>query len=854
MTEQFGDSTQNAVFVLSSFLLGSGVLGGTNVGDAAVGEANKMYEKLTPEEKLYVDAGVRLDTEDKRGDMLDALAVTAPDMDKPTKEAAIKGLTDVQAKLATVDGSGEYKIEGEVDGNKIVLEGNGVEDLDNAKDFVDTALNIYKDKLDADPNETVETLTGQTETPTITQETVVEQPSEERGADTEIDVDTTNVDTQIADLRAQEQADLAAAIPNIDEYKVDGEIDRDAILASPDADKYNEIYDRYNAPITALFEQGKKEGVTEPIQAPAIKAQVVGTTNGFNTIIDGGLGKQQDPRFTGEVQQGKSIFKVQPNNNESSFLDISLPSYDSFGRSGGIQIRFELPNGVDANTVFEAVKKEAAKVGSLDAKDPNFKQTVQGLVDKGIAEIQGLATGGAGQTAQVKPAEKQMPPTTTSENPALKNVQSTATALSKIDKSIIDATLPMQALEIDGYKREYRNDSPVSIAEAYHKAKADKSNPDLVKAVEELLAPNTNEQKAAESTTTATVDTGTIADAGTGKAGEIDDDAFFAGKVKKKKVRKADIDKVEGNVDLDEVMSLFEDAEYQERYDAAVDEENNRIAAEVTDELTFDTGTQGVLSVKEAAIHAAFKRVDPDSFKRFGDRKNLKGKKIDKTNQVLNLQLLLKKGGKTIDQIAQEATGKLSKDFTNAITTDDVYEYMMSRAENPNRFKNKYQKAADVIRKGKVGKDGVAMSGVIPPPIWNAAIEGVARAVELTGDFVYATNAAVTYIKQTDWYKKATTQEQNKAVQDVKDFVKQSIPKEETQETAIPEDVIEELLKGSNKRADALKELSPELESTARNITGVGFAKFKQILANEDGAFDKQLAQLEKKLGMKKIC
>jgi len=246
-----------------------------------------------------------------------------------------------------------------------------------------------------------------------------------------------------------------------------------------------------NAPETVQNAQENGQNVTEPTQAPVIKAQVVGTTNGFNTIIDGGLGKQQDPRFTGEVQQGKSIFKVQPNNNESSFLDISLPSSDSFGRSGGIQIRFELPNGVDANTVFEAVKKEAAKVGSLDAKDPNFKQTVQGLVDKGIAKIQGLATGGAKQTAQVKEtvSEKQVPPTTTSENPALKNVQSTATALSKIDKSVIDATLPLQPLEIDGYKREYRNDSPVSIAEAYHKAKADKSNPDLVKAVEELLAP-----------------------------------------------------------------------------------------------------------------------------------------------------------------------------------------------------------------------------------------------------------------------------------------------------------------------------------------------------------------------------
>jgi hypothetical protein len=301
-------------------------------------------------------------------------------------------------------------------------------------------------------------------------------------------------------------------------------------------------------------------------------------------------------------------------------------------------------------------------------------------------------------------------------------------------------------------------------------------------------------------------------------------------------------------------MSLFEDAEYQERYDAAVDEETERMSKEAAQTATAQTGTLGVLSDKQAAIHEVFKKADPDSFNKFGDRNALTGEK-----SAWRYKILMKKGGQTIDQIAQLASEKLTGDYSSdAITTEDVIDYMTDRADNINKYKSRaFKKAADFVRKGKVGKDGVAMSGVIPPPIWNAAIEGVARAVELTGDFVYATNAAVAYIKQTDWYKKATTQEQNKAVQDVKDFVKQSIPKEETQETAIPEDVIEELLGRNTNRGKALtalKELSPELESTARNITGVGFAKIKQILANEDGAFDKQLAQLEKKLGMKKIC
>ena len=61
-------------------------------------------------------------------------------------------------------------------------------------------------------------------------------------------------------LRAKEQVELAEAIPNIDEYKVDGEVDKNSMPADVLA-KYNEIYDKYDKLITPLLTTAQ-EGTT----------------------------------------------------------------------------------------------------------------------------------------------------------------------------------------------------------------------------------------------------------------------------------------------------------------------------------------------------------------------------------------------------------------------------------------------------------------------------------------------------------------------------------------------------------------------------------------------------------------
>lgn len=62
---------------------------------------------------------------------------------------------------------------------------------------------------------------------------------------------------KVEKLRADERAEIAEAIPNIDDYKVDGEINKKKIKASEYGAKYQEIYDKYDKLITPLLPKEK---------------------------------------------------------------------------------------------------------------------------------------------------------------------------------------------------------------------------------------------------------------------------------------------------------------------------------------------------------------------------------------------------------------------------------------------------------------------------------------------------------------------------------------------------------------------------------------------------------------------
>jgi hypothetical protein len=62
----------------------------------------------------------------------------------------------------------------------------------------------------------------------------------------------------IESYRAQEQAELSQRIPNIENYKIDGKVDKSLITDENDLEIYNEIYDKYDALITPLLEASEE--------------------------------------------------------------------------------------------------------------------------------------------------------------------------------------------------------------------------------------------------------------------------------------------------------------------------------------------------------------------------------------------------------------------------------------------------------------------------------------------------------------------------------------------------------------------------------------------------------------------
>ena len=89
-----------------------------------------------------------------------------------------------------------------------------------------------------------------TEEGTITEEekvTPVIEPSGKTGQLTTVETD------QVAAYRAEEQAELLKAIPKIESYKVNGEIDK-TLMPKTVLAKYNKIYDKYDKLISPLLE------------------------------------------------------------------------------------------------------------------------------------------------------------------------------------------------------------------------------------------------------------------------------------------------------------------------------------------------------------------------------------------------------------------------------------------------------------------------------------------------------------------------------------------------------------------------------------------------------------------------
>jgi len=75
----------------------------------------------------------------------------------------------------------------------------------------------------------------------------------------------------VEQLRADEQAELKAALPNADQYLTDGKVDEKKLTNDKDKEAFNEIWERYNVLITPPLKEAKK--LAAPKQEAPAKAE-----------------------------------------------------------------------------------------------------------------------------------------------------------------------------------------------------------------------------------------------------------------------------------------------------------------------------------------------------------------------------------------------------------------------------------------------------------------------------------------------------------------------------------------------------------------------------------------------------
>ena len=77
----------------------------------------------------------------------------------------------------------------------------------------------------------------------------------------------------------------------------------------------------------------------------------------------------------------------------------------------------------------------------------------------------------------------------------------------------------------------------------------------------------------------------------------------------------------------------------------------------------------------------------------------------------------------------------------------------------PKGIKEKTQKIANAIRQGKIHKPGMFSAASPASLAWDAAIEVAAKSFEITGKVAQAIADGVAHLKESEWYKNATSKE-----------------------------------------------------------------------------------------------
>jgi hypothetical protein len=212
----------------------------------------------------------------------------------------------------------------------------------------------------------------------------------------------------VEQLRAEEQAELDSKIPNAEQYRVDGKVDRAKLTNEEDIQAFDEVYNKYDKLISPLLEKPAEQKITVELlssqEPPQKEGETIVTLSGKTEAERlASIGqRQKDTKVSDKVvsdneivQAAESYFKKSGNYKNSAEGRAELNNLRIKARENGLTIDTERdavtkPNKAGRPTKVrynnkadgEAVVEPNAK--TLRDRDINTQKVYEELTDSGV--------------------------------------------------------------------------------------------------------------------------------------------------------------------------------------------------------------------------------------------------------------------------------------------------------------------------------------------------------------------------------------------------------------------------------------------------------------------------------------
>jgi hypothetical protein len=174
--------------------------------------------------------------------------------------------------------------------------------------------------------------------------------------------------TEVERLRAEEQKELLAVIPNIEEYKVNGVVDRNKITNEEDKKKFDEIYNKYDKLIAPLLETPK----------PSTKSQA-GSVLGRDVEWNNTGTEFENNKFS---KEGK-IFSIKAGWNKFN-RDLSIRVLDENGEEVSVA---SFKQDADGKFYSEGTGTTDGSFTNKDFRGKGIMKSVYDFVDKNYGKV-----------------------------------------------------------------------------------------------------------------------------------------------------------------------------------------------------------------------------------------------------------------------------------------------------------------------------------------------------------------------------------------------------------------------------------------------------------------------------------